>query len=131
MNTAKLVNLVAVATAVTFLIIVLAIGTGICRNILECDNKAMRIYGILLLVAAIFLVATTITYFVSFFKNPVWLRIAYLVTATFGLLFCFAGTLVLPYMEAALWGQWLATVAATLALTFAISVSISLSHKSK
>uniref|UniRef100_A0A5K3FQ60 MARVEL domain-containing protein n=1 Tax=Mesocestoides corti TaxID=53468 RepID=A0A5K3FQ60_MESCO len=130
MNTAKLVNLVAVTTAATFVVIVVAVGTKDCSNIFDCPNDALRIQGIILLVAAIFLVTTTITYFVSFFKNPAWLRIACLVTSTFGLLLCFAGTLVLPYFEYDFWGQWLATVAATIALTFIISVSVSFSHKS-
>ncbi|VDD83969.1 unnamed protein product [Mesocestoides corti] len=129
MNISRLVNLLAVASATTLLIIALAIGIEVCSNVFECGDKAVRIYGILLLVGAIFLVTTTILYFVSFFKNTFWIRISYVLVGILGVLSSLAGTLVYPYLAPEFWGQWLSTIAATIALSFTISVVVSFSKK--
>uniref|UniRef100_A0A5K3FTY7 DUF423 domain-containing protein n=1 Tax=Mesocestoides corti TaxID=53468 RepID=A0A5K3FTY7_MESCO len=130
MNTAKLVNLFAVASAATFLIIVLARGIVNCTSFLECQHDIFRVHGLLLLFAAILLVATAITYFISFFKDKLWIILLSLIMGISGVLFNLAGTLVFPLVEPGFWVQWLPTVAMTITLSFIISVSLSFSQKS-
>uniref|UniRef100_A0A5K3F733 Major facilitator superfamily (MFS) profile domain-containing protein n=1 Tax=Mesocestoides corti TaxID=53468 RepID=A0A5K3F733_MESCO len=101
-----------------------------CAKFLECQHDVFRVYGLLLFFAAILLVATSITYLISFFKDKLWISLLSLILGILGVLCNLAGTLLFPLMEPGFWVQWLPAVAMTITLSFVISVSLSFSQKS-